>query len=151
VEEASSHPIERPFDEAKLKRVPPLLKTAKGTSVTIPDNPDDKAEVSVSAEKLQKLAIVPPVAPDATDGTTHSEIQWLLLKLGGDIGLDVWVAKNDKTKTYKGQPFSTINRLIDTLPLQFDEATTRTIQLIDVHSKSKAQRQSFRACSVCQI
>ena len=26
------------------------------------------------------------------------KFKWLLLKLGGDMGLDVWVAKNDKNK-----------------------------------------------------
>jgi hypothetical protein len=48
------------------------------------------------------------------------------------MGLDVWVAKNDKNKSYKGQLFSSIKHVKNTLPLQFDEATTRTIQLIDV-------------------
>jgi hypothetical protein len=30
--------------------------------------------------------------------TTHEEIQWLLLKLGSDLGLDVWVARNDRSR-----------------------------------------------------
>jgi hypothetical protein len=99
---AQSHPVERPFDPAKLKKVPPILKTAKGASVTIPDDTDDEAEVDVPPKKS---TVASPVA-GAAEGTAHSEIQWLLLKLGSDMGLDVWVAKNDKSKSYKGQPFS---------------------------------------------
>jgi hypothetical protein len=30
--------------------------------------------------------------------SVHTEMQWLLLKLGSDMGLDVWVARNDKNK-----------------------------------------------------
>ena len=56
----------------------------------------------------------------------------MLLKLGSDMGLDVWVAKNDKNKAFNGQSFASIPKLKCSLTLQFDEATTRTIELIDV-------------------
>jgi hypothetical protein len=126
VKDAEAHPVEKPFDPAKLKKVPPILKTAKGASVTIPDDEEE-------AETLPDKPVgTSPAVADQPEGTAHNEIQWLLLKLGGDMGLDVWVAKNDKSKGYKGQPFSSAKRLLDGLPLQFDEATTRTIQLIDV-------------------
>jgi hypothetical protein len=128
VKYAESHPVERPFDPAKLRKVPPILKTAKGALVTIPDDTDDQTDADV-AEKIEGAS---PVVAVEGEGTSHNEIQWLLLKLGGDIGLDVWVAKNDKGKSFKGIPFSSAKRLKETLPLQFDEATTRTIQLIDV-------------------
>ena len=123
VKDAGAHPVERPFDPAKLKKVPPILKTAKGASVTIPEK--EEAETLPDEPVRTSPAVV-------AEGTAHNEIQWLLLKLGGDLGLDVWVAKNDKSKSYKGQPFSSAKRLLDKLPGQFDEATTRTIELIDV-------------------
>jgi hypothetical protein len=56
----------------------------------------------------------------------------LLLKLGSDLGLDVWVARNDRNKEYNGAPFSDIPNLRSELPRQFDPATNRTIELIDV-------------------
>ena len=64
--------------------------------------------------------------------SAHLEMQWSLLKLGNDMGLDVWVAKNDQNRAFDGQPFSSIPRLIKKLPIHFDEATKRTIELIDV-------------------
>ena len=56
----------------------------------------------------------------------------MLLRLGGAMGLDVWVARNDKSKEYGGQQFGNMPRVRDTLPRQFDDATNRTIELIDV-------------------
>jgi hypothetical protein len=125
--DAELHPVERPFDPTKLKKVPPILKTAKGAPVTIPDDDEEDAEFLPD-----KVVTASPKVAEQVEGTAHSEIQWSLLKLGGDMGLDVWVAKNDKTKSYNGQLFSSIKRLKGNLPLQFDEATNRTIQLIDV-------------------
>jgi hypothetical protein len=60
------------------------------------------------------------------------EIQWLLLKLGSDMGFDIWVARNDRGKEYKGNRIGDLKRLKNELPLQFDDATNRTIELIDV-------------------
>ena len=79
----------------------------------------------------------PAQAPDeelvpAREPTAHTEIQWLLLKLGNDMGLDVWVARNDRSRELKGHRFADLPRLRADLPLQFDEATNRTIELIDV-------------------
>jgi hypothetical protein len=128
VKDAAAHPVERPFDPAKLKKMPPILKTSKGALVTIPDDSDDEPMLDLP----EKSTVASPEIPDAAQETTHNEIQWLLLKLGGDMGLDVWVAKNDKSKNYKGHAFSSAKHFKETLPLQFDEATTRTIQLIDV-------------------
>ena len=56
----------------------------------------------------------------------------MLLKLGNDMGLDIWVAKNDRNREAGGQKFTDLPRLKKEIPLTFDEATNRTIQLIDV-------------------
>src|SRR3989442_13508659 len=71
----------------------------------------------------------PEVAKEPSD---HEEVQWLLLKLGSDMGFDVWVARNDRRRQFKGQRFVDLPKLKSELPLQFDEATNRTIELIDV-------------------
>lgn len=63
---------------------------------------------------------------------SHSELQWLLLKLGNDMGLDVWVARNDRGRAYAGQRFSALPRLLAALPRQFEPATMTVIELIDV-------------------
>ena len=62
----------------------------------------------------------------------HLEIQFLLLKLGSNLGLDIWVARNDRNKELDGQRISDLSGMKDKLPLLFDDATNRTIELIDV-------------------
>jgi hypothetical protein len=74
----------------------------------------------------------PKKATLEAEETTHEEIQWLLLKLGSDLGLDVWVARNDRNRTHNGVNFQDIPHLRKDLPRQFDDATNRTIELIDV-------------------
>jgi hypothetical protein len=56
----------------------------------------------------------------------------MLLKLGSDLGLEVWVARNDRNRQANGKPFSDLPRMRRDLPRQFDEVTSRTIELIDV-------------------
>ncbi len=112
--EAKQNPTKKPFDAKKLKYRPKAIK-AKIGSVTVPDDTEnDEPEVKSKAP------------------TEHTEIQWMLLKLGADMGFNVWVARNDRGKEFKGRKFAELPKLKDELPLQFDDATNRTIELIDV-------------------
>jgi hypothetical protein len=52
--------------------------------------------------------------------------------LGAELGLDVWIARNDRGKSWNGKALAEVPRLVDELPTQFNEATQRTIELIDV-------------------
>lgn len=85
-------------------------------TVTIPETEDTETEIEAQPDQPRE----------------HTEIQWLLLKCGSDMGLSVWVARNDRRRDFKDKKFSDIPRLVKDLPLQFDEATNRTIELIDV-------------------
>jgi len=113
--QATKTPVVRPVDVAKLARRPRPLK-AKIGSVTVPESEEQPAEAA-------------EVAREPSD---HSEVQWLLLKPGSDMGFDVWVARNDRGRQVRGQRFADLPKLKSELPLQFDEATNRTIELIDV-------------------
>jgi len=113
--EAKKNPVTRPVDQAKLARRPKALR-AKIGSVTVPDTEEPPAS---TAEAEQ-------------EPTNHAEIQWLLLKLGSDMGFDVWVARNDRSRKVRGNRIADLPKLKSELPLQFDDATNRTIELIDV-------------------
>lgn len=129
VQAAISHPIERPFDPAKLKKLPPIFATKGDEAFTIPENEDDGiAEVDEPMSDGEAAGVAAPLK----EASAHTEIQWLLLKLGNDMGLDVWVAKNDRSRSYNGQAFGSLSRLKIRLPNQFDAVTSRTIELIDV-------------------
>jgi hypothetical protein len=119
--DAKDNPVSRPVDAAKLARRPRALKAAIGP-VTVPDSEGASDE----PEPVQGEAEAP------REPTAHTEMQWSLLKLGNDMGLDVWVARNDRSRDWNGHRFVDLPRLRADLPLQFDEATNRTIELIDV-------------------
>jgi predicted RNA-binding protein len=116
IRDASANPVEREFDERKYWRRPKVFESTTVGKVTVPD----KEETATEEPETEALK------------TTHEEMQWLLLKLGSDMGLDVWVARNDRSKQFNGVSFNSIPRLRKDLPRQFDEATNRTIELIDV-------------------
>ena len=65
-------------------------------------------------------------------GTAHTEIQYLLVKLGADMGFDVHVASNDQGRVWMGHRLGDMPRRRERLPQQFDPVTNRTIELIDV-------------------
>lgn len=125
LKDGKDNPIDRPVDKNKLLRKPRVY-SAKGGEVTIPDKVEDNNE---------EVIIDNEVNEDNEDNVykvTHEEIQYILIKLGHDLGMDIWVAKNDRNRCYIGKSFSDFPRLIDKIPTQFDLATNRTIELIDV-------------------
>jgi len=113
IRKAAKNPVELEYDERKYRRKTKTYDSKIG-AVTVPEDHEPEPE------KAQ------------TEETTHEEIQWLLLKLGSDLGLDVWVARNDRNRTHNGVNFQDIPHLRRELPRQFDDATNRTIELIDV-------------------
>jgi hypothetical protein len=122
VQEAEHNPVFRPVDQRKLERQPTILHTKIGP-VTLPDidEPTEKEDIpSVGASEISR------------EPRLHTEIQWLILKLGNDMGLDVWVANNDRGQEINGHKFTNLPRLMKVLPLQFDNETTQIIKLIDV-------------------
>ena len=114
--DAKENPVRRPVDSRKLKYRPAAIR-AKIGSVTVPDSNGEES-------KLEQRELSKP--------TEHTEMQWLLLKLGSDMGFDLWVARNDRGKEFNGKRFADLPRLKSDLPLQFDDATNKTIELIDV-------------------
>ncbi|HEX3044882.1 MAG TPA: hypothetical protein VHY08_09005 [Bacillota bacterium] len=91
----------------------------------IPTNPDDVITETIYSDQSE---------PEKSGGTTteHTEIQYLLLRLGNDMGFDIWVAPNDRNKTFEGESFSSFPNIKSELPLQFEPQTNRIIQNIDV-------------------
>jgi len=114
---ARANPISRPVDERKLKYRPKMLK-AKIGSVTVPEAEEEEvSEQEVEGKKPKE----------------HTEIQWHLLKLGSNMGFDIWVARNDRGKSWDGKKFIDIPKLKTELPLQFDEATNNPNPAIIIH------------------
>jgi hypothetical protein len=132
--DAAKHPVARPVDPRKLKYRPnrrgarPVLPVAipsplPETSVLLPE----PAPVIAESAATFSTAAAAEAAEPVKEERAHTEIQWRLLKLGGDMGLDVWVARNDRGAVYHGQRLGDLPRTREELPRQFEERTTRLI------------------------
>jgi hypothetical protein len=117
--------LNRPFDFYQDIKAEWRPQGEKAQTVTV--TADNRAVIVPQDEEAERE---PPVSSRET--TMHTEIQWKLLKLGNDMGLDVWVARNDRNREIGGNRFADLSRFKKELPLQFDDATNRTIELIDV-------------------
>jgi hypothetical protein len=125
VQDAQANPVATAVDPKKLARRPNYFKVefrkgkvAVPTLVSVPERDDDAG------------ATEPRRSPESS--TRHTEIQYHLLRLGADLGLDVWVARNDRGKQYDNQVLGEMPSMLSELPTQFNDATNRTIELIDV-------------------
>lgn len=115
--QAKVNPVVRPVNAASLSRRPKAFKGPTG-SVTVPE-PEPGADVS-------------GIVTNSHEPRIHAEVQYLLVKLGSDMGLDVWVARNDRGVVVNGKNISDLPRLRPKLPVQFDSVTQQIIELIDV-------------------
>ncbi|MBN2475583.1 MAG: hypothetical protein JXB62_13305 [Pirellulales bacterium] len=121
VREAEAQPVSRPVDARKLKRSSNLYRLKKRSG------DDVESVVTVPTEEDETDSPVDPA-----DTVTHTEIQWRLLDLGSQMGLNVWAPRNDRGKVWDGKAVADIPRLLNSLPTQFDDVTNGTIENIDV-------------------
>ena len=126
---AERAPVARPVDAKKLARRPFFKaerrkgKETVAAVVTVPE--------SEEAEEVEEAEAVTKSEAKAAK-TRHTEIQYQLLALGAELGLDLWVARNDRSRGWNGKTLGDLKGVIEELPTQFNEATNRTIELIDV-------------------
>jgi hypothetical protein len=127
--DAEKSPVSRPVDAKKLARKPFFnaeRKKGKQTIATVVSVPESEEPESLEQPELLSKA----EAKTAT--TRHTEIQYHLMTLGAEMGFDIWVARNDRSRNWNGKVLGELPQVIEELPTQFNEATNRTIELIDV-------------------
>jgi hypothetical protein len=87
LQEAQAYPVERPLGRLARTRSK-LADTPEPANVGISVPEDDEPAASQEPESA---------------ASTHTEIQYLLVKLGADMGFDVHVARNDQGRVWNGQ------------------------------------------------
>lgn len=125
LKKAHASPISRPVDPKKLARKPLFKAERKAGKKTV------SMVVSVP-ESEEPEETKKPRVEEEPGPTKHTEIQYNLLRLGADMGFDVWVARNDRSKTWHGVTLGGLPRMVSELPTQFNEVTNKTVELIDV-------------------
>lgn len=120
LQETARQPVVRPLDPAELARRSLF-----------------RMEFKVGKKTVEKLVSVPEametVSPDeAGGGARHTEIQYHLLTLGAEMGLDIWVARHERARSWNGRVLGQLPRLVEELPRLFNEAAQHAIEMIDV-------------------
>jgi hypothetical protein len=125
IREAAAHPVSKPVDAKQLERPANLYKLrAKAGGEEI------ERVVSIPAKEEEEQTVEGASAEG--QGPTHAEIQWRLLDLGSQIGLNVWAPRADRVKVWNSKVIGDVPKMLASLPNQFNEATTKTIENIDV-------------------
>lgn len=83
-----------------------------------------KAERAARARHAQVLA-------EREEQTEHTQIQYLLIKIGRALKCDVYVARDDRHRSYEGQHFSLLT-VPQLPPLDWPPEVVETVSLIDV-------------------
>jgi hypothetical protein len=115
LQDAEANPVVRPLGRLAKRSYKPAAQHESADGLLIV--PEDEPEVVEETE---------------SSGSTHTEIQYLLTKLGADMGFDIHVARNDQSRMWNGQRLGDMPRRRQQLPQQFDPVTNQTIELIDV-------------------
>jgi hypothetical protein len=120
--DAHKNPVPRKVDKRQLERSANHYKT----------------KLKIGDQEIERVVSIPSVEdedselPTSAGAPTHSEIQWRLLDLGSQMGLDVWAPRRDRGRSWNGKVIGDVARIRDRLPTQFDFETNRTIEEIDV-------------------
>lgn len=109
------HRYELDDKDRRLLRSRPSVRTEQGELVvSIPDDTTSDADQS------------DPIAP------RHSHvIQALIAVIGSKMGFKVWLPKNDRERCLSASPEDFSDALLNNLPMQYNDATVRTIEQID--------------------
>ncbi len=114
-------------------RVRPRIQTLSGpVTVEVPDESDE-----------MDTHFAHPKTP-AEDARESIRVQAHLVEIGARMGFRVWVPRSDRGRVEELAPSELRSALLDRLPLNYDEATLRTIEQIDViWLKGRAMARAF--------
>jgi hypothetical protein len=118
---ASPHSFPLSAKDLRNLRAVTTVKTSAGAevSVAIPDAEDE-------ADESPGEQATPPEARES------HRIQALLAELGAKMGFAVWIPRGDKEKIKSLVEPAAVEKFVDILPMNYNEATVRTIEQIDV-------------------
>jgi len=100
------------------------LLNEKATTVKTPSG---EREVEIPAESE-----VPPALLNVRDERESIKMQALICKIGAQMKYAIWVPRNDRARVQAELPPELHSSFIDLLPLNYNDATLKTIEQIDV-------------------
>ncbi|WP_245747530.1 hypothetical protein [Anaerobacillus alkalidiazotrophicus] len=95
----------------------------------------ENANKIIEADDVKRRKVIKKrqqqVLDDLAEQNDHSEVQYLLAKLGKELGYDVWIAQNDHSRQWKGEALGDLS-VSKLSQLNCSDEVFKTICLIDV-------------------
>lgn len=95
------------------------------------DRKHSESVAPATPEEVAEEADEEAAPEDKRAAATHTQVQWLLAKLGHSLGCRVWIAANDRNKEWKGEKLGDLS-MTALPPLGIDQESQRLIERIDV-------------------
>src|SRR5262249_11960421 len=108
-------------DQRKLAQKHAVRAAERSVVVEVPDDDED----------LPEEPPVPEYGSEPEVRESH-RIQGVLTQIGIDMGFRVWIPRSDRATVAKLIRPDSTGALVDPLPLNYDDATLKTIEQIDV-------------------
>jgi hypothetical protein len=120
-------------DQRKLAKKHAVRAAERSVIVEVPDEEDSSEEVQVVQEPSTQSEV-----------RESHRIQGVLAQIGIDMGFRVWIPRSDRVTVTKLVRSDSHSALIDVLPLNYDDATLKTIEQIDViWLKNRSMARAF--------
>ena len=125
LKEQESNPESYPLTETEKRHL-----TGRRKIATL----DGQVEVEVPSEEENEAALEPEFDEPSPVAETRASIQYQakVAQIGAEMGFRVWVPRNDKTRVLEIIPSTMHEKFLELLPLNYDDATLRTVEQIDV-------------------
>ena len=125
IENQGSNPDSFPLtdkDRRHLARRRKLRTLNREVEVEVPDHEEDEAELELPVAE-------PTQVPDSRQSI---QVQAKVAQIGVEMGFHIWVPRNDKVRVLEHIHPSMHDKFMDSLPLNYDDTTLRTVEQIDV-------------------
>ena len=95
---------------------------------------DREVEVEVPQDHEDREATQAAQADETPAPTSRESIQMQakVAQIGAEMGFRIWVPRNDRARVLEHVPAGSHQKFLDTLPLNYDDTTLRTVEQIDV-------------------
>ena len=107
---------------------------------------DGEVEVEVSdpGEDDHPVEQATPDSAAPPEVRESIRMQARVAQIGAEMGFRIWVPRNDKARVIEHMPVGMHEKFLNTLPLNYDDTTLRTVEQIDVlWLKGRAMARAF--------
>jgi len=122
-------------DQRNLSRKHTVRAADRSVLVEVPDEEQEEEQEQTQQEAREE---------DEAEIRESHRIQAALAQIGADMGFRVWIPRSDRSVVAKLMRADSNGALIDVLPLNYDDATLKTVEQIDViWLKNRSMARAF--------